>query len=143
MKKVAIFFIIIIAVVSWVSYSYLNYVSMYKIAQKENAKFEIYKDEKITGRELATLINKAIDRNEKNEISKDKQGKYIDNKKDSINIDIKFIDNDVIYNIEKIYINGISNFINYYGDITFKCNEVKYHIIGKKIKYMQFEQISQ
>lgn len=143
MKKIAVFFIIIIAIVCSISYIYLNYIANYKIAQKENAKLEIYKDEEIQGTELVTIINKAIDNNKKNKISKDKNGQYIDNKENSINIDIKFIDDDVIYNIEKIYNSGIENFLYYYRDITFKCNEVQYHIGTMKIKYMQFEQITQ
>ena len=143
MKKIAIFFIIIIVIICSFSYIYLNYLANYKQAQRENAKFEIYKEKEITGRELTTLINKAIDNNNKKEIEKDNEGKYKENKENSINIDIKFIDDVVIYNIEKIYNNGMTNFIYYYGDIIFKCNEVQYHNTTKKVKYMQFEQITQ
>ena len=143
MKKIAIFFIIIIAIVSTITYLYLNQVASYKTAQKENAKFEIYKDQEISGSDLATIINKAVDTNERNEISKDSKGKYIDNESNSINIDIKFIDDDVIYNIEKIYNGGIQEFVYYYRDITFICREVEYHNSTGKIKYMKFEQITQ
>ena len=143
MKKIAIFFLIIIIIISTIAYLYLNHIAIYNIAQKENAKFEIYKDKEIQGIELTTIINKAIDSNEKNTISKDNEGKYIDNGKDSINIDIKFIDDDVIYNIEKIYDKGTDNFLQYYRYIMFKCNEVRYHSSIGKIKYMLFEQITQ
>ena len=68
MKKIAIFFLIIIAIVSTIAYMYLNYIANYNIAQKENAKFEMYKDKEILGSELTTIINKAIDINEKNEV---------------------------------------------------------------------------
>lgn len=143
MKKIAIFFLMIIIIISTIAYLYLNHIAIYNIAQKENAKFEIYKDKEIQGIELTTIINKAIDSNEKNTISKDNEGKYIDNGKDSINIDIKFIDDDVIYNIEKIYDKGTDNFLQYYRYIMFKCNEVRYHSSTGKIKYMLFEQITQ
>ena len=143
MKKIAIFFLIIIIIISTIAYLYLNHIAIYNIAQKENAKFEMYKDKEIQGIELTTIINKAIDSNEKNTISKDNEGKYIDNGKDSINIDIKFIDDDVIYNIEKIYDKGTDNFLQYYRYIMFKCNEVRYHSSTGKIKYMLFEQITQ
>ena len=53
---------------------------------------------------VTTLINKAIDTNEQNEVKKDNKGRYLDNEVNSINIDIKFIDDDVTYNIEKIFI---------------------------------------
>lgn len=143
MKKIAIFLLIIIGIVSTISYLYLNSINNQRIAQKENIKFEIYKDEKITGAEVTTLINKAINSNQQNEIEKDKKGRYIDNETNSINIDIKFIDDDVTYNIEKIYNNGMDKFLTYYRDIKFKCVDVQYHDKTQKIKYMLFEQITQ
>ena len=143
MKKIAIFLLIIISIVSTISYLYLNSISNQRIAQKENIKFEIYKDEEITGAEVTTLINKAINSNQQNEVEKDKKGRYIDNETKSINIDIKFIDDDVTYNIEKIYNNGMDKFLTYYRDIKFKCVDVQYHDKTQKIKYMLFEQITQ
>ena len=143
MKKIAIFLLIIIGIVSTISYLYLNSINNQRIAQKENIKFEIYKDEEITGAEVTTLINKAINSNQQNEVEKDKKGRYIDNETNSINIDIKFIDDDVTYNIEKIYNNGMDKFLTYYRDIKFKCVDVQYHDKTQKIKYMLFEQITQ
>ena len=143
MKKIAIFLLIIIGIVSTIPYLYLNSISNQRMAQKENIKFEIYKDEEIAGAEVTTLINKAINSNQQNEIEKDKKGRYIDNETNSINIDIKFIDDDVTYNIEKIYNNGMDKFLTYYRDIKFKCVDVQYHDKTQKIKYMLFEQITQ
>lgn len=143
MKKIAIFLLIIISIVSTISYLYLNSISNQRIAQKENIKFEIYKDEEITGAEVTTLINKAINSNQQNEVEKDKKGRYMDNETNSINVDIKFIDDDVTYNIEKIYNNGMDKFLTYYRDIKFKCVDVQYHDKTQKIKYMLFEQITQ
>lgn len=143
MKKITIFFLIIIGIVSTISYVYLTEVNNYKIAQKENNKFEMYKDKEITGTEVTTLINKAIDSNNQNEVGKDDDGKYIDNETNSLNIDIKFIDDDITYNIEKIYNKGMDTFLLYYRDITFKCSDVQYHNKTNKIKYMLFKQITQ
>ena len=120
-----------------------NIQDLMKYFKEENIKFEIYKDEEITGAEVTTLINKAINSNQQNEIEKDKKGRYIDNETNSINIDIKFIDDDVTYNIEKIYNNGMDKFLTYYRDIKFKCVDVQYHDKTQKIKYMLFEQITQ
>ena len=143
MKKIAFFLIAIIAFVCTISYMYFNYTTNIKNIQKENLEFETYNNKEILGTELATIINKAINENQKNEVLKDKNGKYINNEKDSINIDIKFIDNDVVYNIEKIYNGGIQKFVNYYRDIVFKCTNVEYHNSTGKIKYMKFIQIIQ
>ena len=143
MKKIAVFLITILSFVCTISYMYFNYTTNIKNVQKENLEFEIYINKEISGTALATIINKALDENQKHEVLKDKNGKYINNEKDSINIDIKFIDNDVIYNFEKIYNGGIQKFVNYYRDIIFVCTNVEYHDSTGKIKYMKFEQIIQ
>ena len=59
MKKIAIFLLIIIGIVSTISYLYLNSISNQRMAQNENIKFEIYKDEEIAGAEVTTLIKLA------------------------------------------------------------------------------------
>lgn len=148
MKKIAIFFITIIAIVSTVYYIYMSNIASSKNAQKENAKFEQYINKEILGSELATVVNKAMDANNKNEIEKDEQGKYKDNENNSINIDVKFIENKdkkkyLTYGMETIYNVGTGNLLNVYRDSIFKCNEVQYHKSTGKIKYMLFEQITE
>lgn len=143
MKKIAIFLLIIIGIVSTVSYVYLNNVANYNNAQKENLKFEVYKNQEIYGTEVSTLINRAIDSNKKNKIEKDKNGKYIQNDINSINIDIKFTDDDVTYNMERIYNSGMTTFLAYYSEIRFKCIDIQYHKTTNKVKYILFEQITQ
>ena len=142
MKKIIIFFFVIISIVCVMYYIYLNNIAEYKKGQQENLKYEVYKDKEIEGIQIATIINKAIDENKKNNITKDKTGTYIDNNKNSINIDLKFIDSDVTLNIEKIYMSGIDKFIAYYGDIKFKCTDIQYHKETNRVKYMLFEQIT-
>lgn len=143
MKKIIIFLFIVIAIVATISYVYLDYVAKYNQAQKENIRFEVHKDDEIEGTELTTLINKAMNSNIQNDIPKDEKGKYIDNGNNSINIDIKFTDKDVIYNMEKIYNAGMNNFLSYYRYVKFKCNEIQYHNTTGMIKYIQFEQIAE
>lgn len=143
MKKIAFFFLIIIVIISTFTYLYLVYLDNYNKSQKENKKYESYINQEITGTELTTLINKVVDSNIQNNVQKDKKGKYIDNEENSINIDIKFIDNDITYNIEKIYSSGTNKFFQYYGDIKFKCSITEYHKKTNKIRYMLFEQVTQ
>lgn len=144
MKKLSIFFLIIIVIVVGISYLYLNYKANYNEAKKENMQFESYYNQEMYGAELATIINKAIDNNLTNEVEKDNKGKYISNDKNSINIDIKMLDdNGTIYNMEKIYNGGTSKFVQYYNQIKFKCTKIEYHTLTNKIKYMLFEQITQ
>ena len=111
------------------------------MAKKANLQFEKYLNKEVYGTDIATAINKAIDNNTKNEIEKNNKGIYLNNNKNSINIEIKMSDNDSIYQMETIYNNGIQNFINYYGNIKFKCTNLEYHKSTNKVKYLLFEQV--
>ena len=140
MKKVAIFFIIIILIICAIFAMYISYKANYNISKKSNLSFEKYLNEEVYGSELATVINRAIDRNEKNEVEKNNKGIYQNNDTNSINIEIKMLDNDTIYQMETFYRGGIQNFINYYSNIKFKCVDIKYHSSTNQVKYMLFEQ---
>jgi len=89
MKKIAIFFIIIIAIVSTVAYIYLNQIATNRTLQKENAQFDIKKDQEMIGQELATIMNRVLNTNEKNEIPKNDKGEFIENNENSIKMDIQ------------------------------------------------------
>lgn len=143
MKKIAIFCTIIIFIICGISYLYLNYKAEYNMAKKANLEFEKYLNEEVYGVDLATIINRAIDNNQKNEVERNNKGIYLNNDTNSISIEIKMIDNDSIYQMETIYNGGIQNFINYYNNIKFKCIEIKYHNSTNKVKYMLFEQITE
>ena len=140
MKKIAIFFTIIVIIVVGISYIYLNFKSNYDTIQKENKQFESYYNQEVTGLDVATIINKAMDINNKNENQKDSKGNFIDNETNSINDDIKMLDNDKTYNMIRIFNGGISTFTQYYGNIKFKCTNIDYHKKTGRIKYMLFEQ---
>lgn len=143
MKKISIFFLIIVIIIATISYMYLKYIANYNNAKIENLQFESYYNQEIYGNELATIINKAIDNNKNNGVKKDNKGKYIDNEYNSINIDIKMLDDDTIYSMEKIYNGGTSIFVQYYSQIKFKCTKLEYHQKTNKIKFMLFEQITE
>ena len=87
-------------------------------------------------------MNRAIDSNEKNEVEKNNKGIYKDNEKNSISIEVKITDNDTIYQMETFDKSGMQKFLANYGNIQFKCVNIKYHQATKKVKYMLFEQIS-
>lgn len=70
MKKIAVFFIILIIIVASIFYMYSNYKTNVMKAKRENLKFEMYNNQEVEGIELATLINRTIDSNEKNRCSK-------------------------------------------------------------------------
>lgn len=143
MKKLALFFLTITIIIVGISYMYLNYKANYYTAKKENRQFESYANQEIYGAELATIINKAVDNNQNNEVAKDDKGKYINNDNNSIQIDIKMLDNDKTYSMESLYSGGMDKFVQYYSEIKFKCTNLEYHKATNKVKYMLFEQITQ
>lgn len=143
MKKLAIFFLMLVIVIVGISYIYLNYKANYYTAQRENKQFDSYDKQEIYGAELATIINKAMDNNQNNEIEKDNKGKYKNNDKDSIQIDIKMLDNEKTYTMETLYSGGMDKFVRYYNEIKFKCTDMEYHKVTNKVKYMLFEQITE
>lgn len=123
---------IIVIVVTIICVKYSSYMSDYNSVLAENAEFEEYTETEIYGTELATLINKAIDKNTKNKYKEDYN---------SIEIEIYMIDNEQTYKMEAFYNSGIEQFMLYYRDIKFKCSQIKYNEKTKEIQYLLFEQL--
>ena len=121
MKKIAIFFFIVIVIVVGISYTYINYKTNYYEAKRENNQFESYYNQEFYGAEVVTIINKAIDNNLTNQVQRDEKGRFIENDTNSIKIDIKMLDNDKTYDMETLYAGGMDKFVQYYNEIKFKC----------------------
>ena len=100
-----------------------------------------YTKEAILGSDLMTLINKATNQNEKNQVQKDEKKHYLENEKNSIKIEVKFLESDKIYTMEAISYLGSEAFIKNYNSMQFICTKKEYHKNTNYIKYMLFEQI--
>ena len=142
MKKFVVFLVIVVAIVCAIAYMYLNFIANRNTAITENMPYETYLNREIFGSDLASVINRAINDNDKNNLEKDEKGLYIANDTNSIKIQVKITDNDTTYDMETFYNSGMDNFIKYYNQIKFKCTNVEYHETTNKIKYMLFEQIT-
>ena len=142
MKKIIIFLVGIGIIVAIVSYVYFNYRIMTNEAKRENMQYENLYEREIYGTELATLINKVVDDNIKNEVEKEDNGLYKDNGKNSIRVDIQFTDDDRIHTLEEIYNGGTEVFVQYYNQIKFKCTKIEYHEQTGRVRYLYFEQIA-
>lgn len=140
MKRIIIILISCVIISISVFYvKYIDYKAQKNEIKKENLEYEQFTQKLIDGRKLTTIINKAVNNNEKYFVSKDTQGFYIKDDKNSINIDIKIIDNNTTYKMETIYNGGMENFAEYYGSINFECSNIDYNSLGK-VSYMCFEQ---
>ena len=116
MKKGFIFLIIVVIIVAIVGYRYISYKNEYNTIQKENSDFDRYKDQIVYGLDVASMMNKAVDKNTKNRISKDEQGYFVQNDENSIEIEIYMLDNQTTYKMETIYNSGTEQFVQYYGE---------------------------
>lgn len=117
--------------------------SMIKKAKSENREYEYYLNKEIYGTELTSIINKTVDKNEKNNIEKNQDGHYIDNNKNSIKIDVKMLLTNKTYPMEEFYKNDMSRFIQNFNLTKFKCTSIEYHKSTGKIKKLTFEEVEE
>lgn len=139
MKKtlltISLIFLIIMAIL------FSKFVSVRKQnleIQKFNYGYEFYNRDKLTGLDITTVINKAIDNNERNDVQKDENGYYIEDE-NSIKIEIKMIINGKTYPMERIKEIGMESFTEFFGEVNFKCTNIEYHKETNKVSKMTFE----
>jgi len=132
-----IFIIILIFVVSLL----YNYDKEVKKVQGFNRQYELYYQKEILGTELATVLNKTMDYNERANVDKDDKNRYYIETEDSILIDIKFKEKEETVKMEDILQKDMENFIKYYATSNFKCTNIEYHEENKQVKSLYFEQI--
>lgn len=140
-KSLFIILAIIFIIICVVSLSIINLKSEKKETIKENLEYEQYINKEVLGTDIATLISKAVDNNEKNNIPKDEKGHYINNEKNSIKIDLKMTTIDKTYPMEEIYNKQITTFIQNFNTVKFKCTTIEYHKKTGKISKLVFEEL--
>ena len=142
MKKIIIcilsIFLIIICIVGYSVYSKNENTAQISV---DNKTYESYYNKEVLGTDIISIINKAIDSNEKNDIKIGKDGNYIEDEKNSIRIEIKFKELDKVITMERINNVGIEKFWSNYGALSFKCTKIEYHEKTHRVKYMYFEEV--
>jgi len=108
---------------------------------KENLEYEEYLNKEILETELATLISKVVNKNEKNNIQKDEKGYYINNEENSIKIDLKMTTIEKTYPMEEIYNNKITSFVQNFNFISFECTSIEYHEKTGRVSKLVFEEL--
>lgn len=140
-QSLLIILAIIFIVICIVSGTIINFRAENKEINKYNLEYEKYLNKEILGTEIATLISKVIDQNERNNIQKDENGYYINNNQNSIKIDLKMVTIEKTYPMETIYNNQITNFVQNFNQIKFKCTKIEYHEQTRKISKLIFEEL--
>ena len=142
MKKIIIcilsIFLIIICIVVYGVYQKNENTAQIGV---DNKTYESYENKEVLGTDIISIINKATDSNKKNDIKIGEDGNYIDNGKNSIRIEIKFLELDKVITIERINNVGIEKFWSNYGALSFKCTKIEYHEKTHRVKYMYFEEV--
>lgn len=140
MKKsliiIVTFFIIILLIIAL---NYKNYDIEKINIENFNKEYEQYNSENLNGLDITTIINKAISNNEKNEITKDNNGMYKLDDKYSIEIYVSMVNGENAYPMEKFIQADLNDFIRYFGEVGFKCTDVKYHKETGRVASMTFE----
>jgi hypothetical protein len=139
-KYVIIMVVLLFIIIGSIFYAYRLYQENVNNVSSYNYNYEQYIDKEISGTEIATILNKAVNNNEQNNIQKSENNEYIENNSNSIKIDIYIKDNDTTYSMEKIYNLGVEQFINSFSFETFKIDKVEYHNETGIIKYILIKQ---
>ena len=108
-------------------------------SQKFNSVYEEYNKENLNGLDITTVINKAINNNEKYGIDKDENEIYINDDEYCIKIYIKMIIDEQTYPMARLVTVGMDSFIEYFGSVEFKCTDIKYHSKNGRVSEMTFE----
>ena len=104
MKKTLIIILSLLLVIVAVVGLYINNTrKLVKYAEKNNKEYENFYQQEILGTTLISIINKAINDNEKNGVPKEEGTIYYqDNNKNSVQITIKFLDSDRLIKMEDL-----------------------------------------
>lgn len=146
MKKVFICLLIILIVASIIAVTYINQNNkMLQQIKYSNQEYETYLNKEVFGTDVTTIINKAANQNEKNDILKDEKGFFVENDTNSIKVELIMLqDNEkTTYQMETLQKVGLNGFIKNFNLINFKCSKIEYHEKTKLIKKIVFEQIEE
>ena len=139
--SILIILAIIFIIICVVCLNIIDLQSQKKQIKKENLEYEQYLNKEVLGTDVATLISKVVDQNEKNKIQKDEKGYYINNNINSIKIDLKMTTINKTYPMEEMYKSKISNFVQNFNLIKFKCINIEYHKSSGKVAKLLFEEL--
>ncbi|MCL2383644.1 MAG: hypothetical protein FWC79_05875 [Oscillospiraceae bacterium] len=142
MKRTLVIIILIVIVIVSVIVGFIIDRNMrVDEARRHNSQLERYLDREILGTELASLINRVMDHNRRNNVERDSEGRFINNGTNSIRIDIEMITIEDTFSMEWIYDRGTTGFVHAFITIPFRSVEVEYHPETGKISRIVFLQL--
>ena len=138
MKKwIIILIVLVIIAIVPIVLLLMQYQSEKNDITRFNLEYEQYKDKTTYGTSVASLINYAINNNKKHDIQKDENGKYIDDDKYCVKIEIKMPNSEEeisTYDMETIATLGVERFVRNFNVLDFKCSNITYNSYGRVSK---------
>lgn len=136
--------ILLIAVVISATFISINNKQRF-MNRQQNKEYEKYLNKEIYGTDVITIINRATDSNQKNNVATNEKGNYISDGQNSILIDIVLITNEdkretKSYKMENISKVGISKFITNFNTAKFRITKMDYHKETGKISNIEMTQ---
>lgn len=131
MKKILIIIIIsVITVVAVFTGKYIELSKQKAEVKKINNEFLAYQKSIVKINRIVTLMNRAIDINNKNNIEKDENGIYKENNTNSIKVYLKVKSSDSKMEMERLMLNdkaGVEKVEYAFSDLIFEMTDVEYH----------------
>ncbi len=140
MKKYIILLVATVFVACVIIYARFQFKVNKSMVNFENNPYTSIVGKNISSAELATLINKAMNKNADNEVQRDENGYFIENDENSIKIDVHFLLDDTTLKAEQIEKSDLNLFITAYSSAQFKCTKIEYHNKSKLVKYLYIEE---
>ena len=116
MKRAVIIVSVVIVAISVFAFYKIQADQKMQDLKKEQSEYN-YLDKTITGSELATLMNKALNKNYKNGVEQGEEK--------AVEIEVKFLDSDKIFKMEALNKAGLQKFVELYSTQSFKCTSQK------------------
>ena len=150
MKKAIIFILLLVTIIIVVITINISNNKM-KTAEVTNfnKQFEKYKNEKLYGADILSIINKAIDNNEEYKVPKDEKGNYQTNNIYVVKVELILLTKDdegnpkeVTHPTESLEKAGLDGFISSFSLTEFQCEKIEYNNINRvsKIIVKQIEE---
>lgn len=124
-------------------YNYNNLNSKQKEIISFNNKYLEFNKDEVKGLDITTVMNRAINDNEKNNIQRNENEEFIENEENSIKIFLKMKIDGKTYSMEAFEKRGMDEFAQYFGGVVFKCIDVTYHKNSGRIATMTFEALQE
>lgn len=138
-KTLIIMLILFIAIFTAIAIAVVDLQQTGKQVKQFNQIFENCKDKNLLGSDVASLINKAIDNNEKKQISKNDKDIYQDDGKYSVQIFVRLEKDGEYFTMEKINALKITEFVKNFSLQDFKCTGIEYHKETNRVSKVYFE----